>query len=114
MQENFLTFGKISENIRAALLAKGINQNQLAEAASVSNVTISRYMSGARTPGTEELYRMAKVLGVSMEYLLTGRQDPETEWQVRAQNAEKKLAEMKNLVAKLGSLTKDLTSLVTE
>lgn len=114
MQEEFLTFGKISENIRAALLAKGINQNQLAEAASVSNVTISRYMSGNRTPGTEELFRMARVLDVSMEYLLTGQQSPETEWQKRALAAEKKLSEMKSIVAKLGDLTKDLTTIVSE
>lgn len=114
MQEEFLTFGKISENIRAALLAKGINQNQLADAASVSNVTISRYMSGVRTPGTEELYRMAQVLGVTMEYLLTGQKNPETEWQHRALAAEKKLSEMKALVAKLGDLTKDLTGIINQ
>ena len=114
MQEDFLTLGKISENIRAALLAKGINQNQLADAASVSNVTISRYMSGNRTPGTEELYRMARVLDVSMEYLLTGQQNRDTEWKTRALSAEKKLSEMKALVGKLGDITKDLTAIVSE
>lgn len=98
MQEKNQPFGKISENIRAALATKGLNQNQLADAANISYVTVSRYMSGARTPGTEELYRMAQILDVSMEYLLTGRKDPDTIWKTRALAAEQKLAELRDLL----------------
>lgn len=115
MQEKNVLFGKISENIRAACQRVGFNQNQLAQAANISHVTVSRYMSDARVPGTEELYRMAHVLGVSMEYLLTGEETGLADvWQKRALEAERKMTMMKNLVGKLGDLTKDLTTIVSE
>lgn len=121
MQEKNQPFGKISENIRAALSTKGLNQNQLADAANVSYVTISRYMSGARVPGTEELYRMAQILDVSMEYLLTGRKDPDSIWKARALAAEQKLCDLRGILplyaeinGKFTELNSKLTKLATE
>ena len=121
MQEKFLPIGKISDNLRAAILAKGINQNQLAEAVGVSYVTISRYMSELRMPGTEELYRMAKILDVSMEFLLTGETSEQTEWQKRALAAEKKLRTLSSMLPlysdineKLARLNSQLTELTSE
>lgn len=111
MQEKNNPFGKISENIRAALATKGLNQNQLADAANISYVTVSRYMSGARTPGTEELYRMAQVLDVSMECLLTGRKDPDTIWKNRAHTAEQKLAELRALLPLYSEINEKFTEL---
>lgn len=114
MREKNSTFGKISENLRVSLLAKGLNQNQLADLAEISHVSISRYMTTDRVPGTEELYRMAKALDVSMEFLLTGKKDPDSEWKARAIKAEKKLASLKSIVGKLGDVTKDLTTLLND
>lgn len=111
MQEKNQPFGKISENIRAALATKGLNQNQLADSANISYVTVSRYMSGARTPGTEELYRMAQILDVSMEYLLTGRKDPDTIWKTRALAAEQKLAELRDLLPLYAEINERFTEL---
>lgn len=114
MQEENQPFGKVSENIRAALATKGLNQNQLADAANISYVTVSRYMSGARTPGTEELYRMAQILDVSMEYLLTGRKDPDTIWKPRALVAEQKLAELRDLLPLYAEINERFTELNTK
>ena len=114
MQEKNSTFGKISDNLRVSLSAKGLNQNQLADLAEISHVSISRYMTTDRIPGTEELYRMAKALDVSMEFLLTGVKEPDTEWKNRAVKAEKKLAALKSIVGKLGDVTKDLTALLND
>lgn len=114
MQDIILPIGKISENLRAALSAKGYSQNQLAEYANVSYVTISRYMKGGRIPGTEELFRMAQVLDVTMEYLLTGRQNIDSIWKTRAEEAERKLKHFKSMVVKLGDITHELTRMVSE
>lgn len=106
--------GKISPNLRAALSAKGYSQNQLAEYVNVSYVTISRYMTDTRMPGTEELFRIAKILDVSMEYLLTGQKDPETEWKRRAEEAERKLTKFRSVIGKLGDITHELSDMVAE
>lgn len=111
MPEENQPFGKVSENIRAVLATKGLNQNQLADAANISYVTVSRYMSGARTPGTEELYRMAQILDVSMEYLLTGRKAPDTIWKTRALAAEQKLTELRDLLPLYAEINERFTEL---
>ncbi len=87
---------------------KGYNQNQLAELIGVSNVSISRYMTTGRIPRTEELYKIAQLLEVSMEQLLTGRKDEDSAWQSRALAAEKRLAAFEELVNNLGEGVKAL------
>ncbi len=54
------------------LKAKDMTQKELAYTIGVSEVSISRYVNNARKPRTMVLYKMAEVLGVSAEYLLTG------------------------------------------
>lgn len=50
---------------------KKVSGRELAAAAGVSEATISRYLSGARTPeGTDVLAGAARALGVSADYLL--------------------------------------------
>ena len=52
--------------------ARNFTQAQLAEAADTTQTTISRYLCGKASPKAEELFRISKVLGVSMEWLLSG------------------------------------------
>ena len=50
---------------------RGMTQLALAKAAGVSHATISNYLRGARTsPRAEEVLAMARVLEVTMEWLL--------------------------------------------
>ena len=49
-----------------------MTQSSLAEEAHTSQSNISRYMRGDGMPRAEELYRISKCLGVTMEWLLTG------------------------------------------
>lgn len=117
MQDKFLPIGKISSNLKSAILAKGYSQNELAALANISHVTVSRYMSDTRMPGTEELYRMAKILGVSMEFLLTGEESSASgasDWQKRALNAERKLAQMQEVLPLLGEVNAKLTKIAAE
>ena len=112
MQDKILQNGKISANLKAAILAKGYNQNRLAEEAKISYVTISRYMSGERIPGTMELYRMAQALDTSMEMILTGEQKKaDSIWKERAERAEKKLAQLQKLVTRYSRVHSDLGEL---
>ena len=49
---------------------RGINQEQLAEMALLSRVTVARYESGRIEPGASALSRIADVLNVSTDELL--------------------------------------------
>lgn len=64
----------IGDRIRKAREAKGLKQPQLSDAAGVSKGTISMWETGVTNPRGQNLYNVAKVLGVSSEYLLTGKE----------------------------------------
>lgn len=65
----------IGEQINIALLKKNIKQKELAKAIGVTDNTISYFVSGSRTPNTEQIIEIAKFLGVSTDYLLNGACD---------------------------------------
>lgn len=52
---------------------KGVD---LAEAAEVTPTSVSRYLAGKAEPRAAELLRLAKALGTSMEFLLSGEDRP--------------------------------------
>lgn len=62
------------ERIRALRKQRGLNQDQLAELASLNRVTIAKYESGRVEPGAQALARIADALEVSTDALL-GRSD---------------------------------------
>lgn len=74
MQDKSLPNVSFSENLRLAINQMGITQKELGARSGLSHITISRYLSGDRRPGGDELYRMANVLGTSMEWLIGGRE----------------------------------------
>ncbi len=60
----------IGERIKQARQAAGLSLRALAEQAGVSAMAISKYERGEMTPGSEVLLRLAKALGVRVEYFL--------------------------------------------
>lgn len=58
------------ERIRALRKERGLNQDQLAELASLNRVTIAKYESGRVEPGAQALARIADALEVSTDALL--------------------------------------------
>ena len=48
---------------------RNIRQSELAERTGITKVALSRYMNGGRVPKATTLYKIAKVLKVSMEEL---------------------------------------------
>lgn len=63
--------GLVSTNIRARRKALGLTQAQVADALSVEFETISRYERGVMAPSLAQLERLADVLEVQPEALLS-------------------------------------------
>ncbi len=59
----------LAQAIQTARRARGLTQPEVAEAAGVSQVAISRYENGERTPDADVLDRLAAALGVTSELL---------------------------------------------
>lgn len=49
---------------------KGITQRELADRVGVTEVSMSRYVNGARTPSGPIVVNIAKALGISVDYLV--------------------------------------------
>lgn len=62
----------IGERIKKARQAKGLSQEELAQIINSTKSAISRYESGKRQPRLDQLHRIAVVLQVSDDYLLSG------------------------------------------
>lgn len=54
---------------------KGLTDAAIAHATGITKSTFSDWKSGRSTPKREKLIKIADVLGVSLDYLLTGEQD---------------------------------------
>lgn len=63
-QDNFI------KKLSALLEEKNITQRELAEKINVTEVTISRYLSGERSPRIEIVNKIADFFNVSIDYLL--------------------------------------------
>jgi len=62
----------LGARIAALRRAAGWNQAELAKRLQISSSAVGMYEQGRREPSAEILVRMAKALGVSVDYLLTG------------------------------------------
>ena len=60
----------LSERLRNLRIEKGLSQKQVAALIGVNPSTISTYESAARLSSYPSLIRLAKVYGVSIDYLL--------------------------------------------
>lgn len=72
--------------LRIAVLRRGagMSQAQLAQRLQISASAVGMYEQGRREPPAEILVELAKIFGVSTDYLLTGR---EANGELSAQNA---------------------------
>lgn len=65
-----MTLYDVGERIRIRRKALGMNQDELAELASLNRVTIAKYESGKVEPGAQALSRIADALETSVDALL--------------------------------------------
>jgi len=73
-----MSYFDTGERIRELRKERGLNQDQLAELASLNRVTVAKYESGRVEPGAQALSRIADALEISADVLL-GRADPPEE-----------------------------------
>lgn len=68
----------VGETIKELRKKKDLNQDQLAEMASLNRVTVAKYESGKIEPGAQALARIADALEVSVDEIM-GREKPDEE-----------------------------------
>lgn len=72
------------ENLRAELNYSGMLVKELASRSGLKKTTIDNYLSvRGRMPAADAAVRIARVLGVSVEYLITGNEKTESKGNVR-------------------------------
>jgi transcriptional regulator with XRE-family HTH domain len=67
---------RIGDRMAIAARLKGITQAELAEKLGVGASTVSAWAKEGRNPPSKRISDIAAVLGVSAEYLLTGKGEP--------------------------------------
>ena len=67
-----------AENLRNAMFLKRFKAVDVARATNITPSVISRYLSGAHQPSTDNLIAIAKYLGISPEALLSSSEAPES------------------------------------
>jgi transcriptional regulator with XRE-family HTH domain len=61
--------------LRDTMTARGLNQQKLARASGVSDSEVSRILAGKSQPGLENALKLARAVGVSLDYLADDRLD---------------------------------------
>ena len=64
----------LAEQIKSHRIQAGMTQLQLAEILSIGPSAIGMYEQGRRTPSVEILIQMSNLFGVSLDYLITGKE----------------------------------------
>ena len=67
-----------AENLRKAMFAKRLKGVDVANATKITPSVISRYLTGAHQPSTDNLLAISKYLGISPEALLSSSDAPES------------------------------------
>ena len=62
-------------NMMLARRRSKLTQKQLAKKVGISNIQISRFETGISSPKADLLQKIAVVLGVSLDYLMQGRNE---------------------------------------
>jgi transcriptional regulator with XRE-family HTH domain len=60
---------KLEEKLATHMARRGLNGQKLARSSKVSDSEISRILAGKSRPGLENAFRLARAVGVSLDYL---------------------------------------------
>ena len=67
-----VVFTDVGCRISTQIKALGLSQVDICNKSGLSTTAVSNYCTGKRLPDTTALYKIASILGVSMEWVLTG------------------------------------------
>jgi transcriptional regulator with XRE-family HTH domain len=79
------------------MILRGFNQQKLARLSGVSDSEVSRILGGKSQPGLENALKLARAVGVSLDYLADDQIDrdplrgPETSWHAELQELSRDL-----------------------
>lgn len=65
-------FIQIGSRIKKLRIEKGLSQKEMAKICGMPYSTYSNYENNNREPGTDQLYKIASVLGISVSELISG------------------------------------------
>lgn len=116
MQEEKLPFVSFAVRLQQAMDEKRWTSSELSRKTKLSKPTIYRYLKDERRPGCDELYILAKMLGVSMNWLMGDDEDQETvaKWKHRAEEAEARLSAFRSGMKTLSKTVSSLSNLLTD
>jgi transcriptional regulator with XRE-family HTH domain len=60
---------RFEEKLRREMILQGLNQQKLARLSGVSDSEVSRILGGKSQPGLENALKLARAIGVSLDYL---------------------------------------------
>lgn len=63
---------RLIDNLKAVRKARGMTQQELADAANINRVTIAKYETGQIDPTLDSARKMADALGVTIDELVKG------------------------------------------
>ena len=98
-----------AENLRNAMFFKRCKAVDVARATKIMPSVISRYLTGAHQPSTDNLLAISKYLGISPEALLSSSEAPESSGSPRyTSDKDKIIAVQEELIKNLQKQTGDL------
>lgn len=71
MPDNY-EMAKFSTNLKQLIKAKGLTAKQLSDSTGIPRTTISEWINGREPTASDALIKLARFLGVSVEFLITG------------------------------------------
>ena len=98
--------------VKPLIKAHKMTQRQFAEHIGVSVNTFSGWIRHKRIPDTSTAYDMAVVLGVTLNYLLGGREAEIADWRLKELAARNAAGKILKLVAQIEKETRKLRPLV--
>ena len=69
---------KLHHRVKALMKEQGMTQRELARRTGLTEASVCKYLSGARTPQAEAVVLLAKALGTTSDYLLGIKRDEES------------------------------------
>ena len=69
---------KFHHRVKALMKEQGMTQRELARRTGLTEASVCKYLSGARTPQAEAVVLLAKALGTTSDYLLGIKRDEES------------------------------------
>ena len=98
--------------VKPLIKAHHMTQKQCAEYIGVSHSTFTGWIRYGRVPDTQTAYEMAIVLGVTLNYLLGGREAEIADWRFKELAAREAAARILELSARIQDETRKLRPLM--